>query len=241
MRTITLGLLLLLPSAAFAQPQNTYPEFSGKYYLTAIYSNPMNADSIKLQNFLTSNPRMRALIETTNFNEWHDGMAIVQTQAWKTALGTARPCLLLQGRDRGNDQAEVVYFARGAGIDWDKVPDQISKAIKDYKAWLAAPTTQRGRFQPFQNCPDGKCIFTRPRQPQPNQPGPDTPPPAAPPTVVKPIEPTVDIELPKGEELTVDEPAPEESGGLNPLLLLLPILGGGFAAYQHVKDKASRL
>lgn len=252
---LTMALLLTtLVGGVCAQEVFERPETSANWYLTAVYSNPMTPDDVALYKLLREDAGLIKLTEVTHFNEYHDGMAIVNETGWKTYLGTERPALLLQGAARPDGKADNIFFVRGVLTKAKDLVGYLHKAIQRYGIHLALPANVRGQkpWRPFRNpgggggCPDGNC----PRAPRQPGPGPGPAPlvdPTSPPAVVTPIMPlapfNIDVLLgPKDDVEVVVEvppadavdklpatPVAEEEG--IPLIALLLVAAAGFAGY----------
>ena len=224
---LALAAVLSVASLASAQPIDTLPEFSGKFYLTVVFDSPMTPECEKLYLFLRSDPGMRQLTAQTNYNEWLSNDVIVQKTEWQNFLGTVRPAILLQARAEKNGTADVVFFARGTGVQpGPTLVGNIRRALASYRAYAAVPANQRPQWQPGRGplqCTPRGCF---PRREEQQQATPDTGPPEIR-TEITPLVPTVDVDV---EIPSVDTPQ-EEGGGDEgiPLIALLLVAAAGAA------------
>lgn len=183
------------------------PEFSNRWFLTAVYSDAYDSNDQKLAASLRTKEELGLLTTQTIVHEWNDSTPMLRDTAWKSYIGTKRPAILLQAVSNADGRGRVVYFESGESLNNNRdLPKDIQLAINKY----------------VEDCPS--CPLPRPRpRPEP-APEPDQTPTPEPETPA-PIVPTVLVDKEDGEE---DE-------GIPLIMLLIPVAAAAFGAFGQVK------
>ncbi len=219
----TLAFLILALSSAVASAQNPWglSEDFNKWYLTAVYSDNMDANDSALYHALRN--ELNDVRKTTVFNEYQSSNETIRDTAWQQHLGIQRPCLLLQGLPSADGGAEVIFYQNGIEAkDLGGIRDALFRSVRDRTA------AANGESYVFQRCPGGTCPFPRRPAPAPQPPTIipiyPTVPPAQPPATPPPVEP-----------LAPTVPAAPANEGRPLWHYLLPLLATGGSLYLSQK------
>ena len=197
---------------------------SGKFYLTCVYSDPLDAKSVDLQSWVRSDDGLAHLKSQCVFNEFLESTALIKNTQWSRFLGNDYPVLLLQSSHASDSTANVVFFVKGANLAvGEELKRDIDHAIKQYASRSGLNEQIFPRLRPRRPvCPGPDCPNPR----QPVQPEPAPIPETVPTPEVAPIPETVPSVAPEDSD---------EDGGFPLWMLLVPVVAGGAGAYFQLK------